>query len=241
MSDKNQNMVSVIIPVHNWAKANNCLEALKKQTYSNIEIITIACKGFPAEKRNYGFNKSKGKYVYFLDEDEYPTPTTVEDCVRKAEEGFSVIAVPMIKKPPISYMSKCVAVTRPNTPKMMFFKREVIEKIGGFKPEYIFCDDVEILERVLERGFNIGEVKTCHLLHDEETGLKGVLFKTLWARKSFERIAYVCQKPAIVEITGKWTAPINRKRILRQLLEERFYGFGVLIVLGSCALVRRIP
>jgi len=233
--------VSIVIPIHNRAKAENALKALKKQTYPNIEIITVESKGFPAEKRNYGFKKSGGKYVYFLDEDEYASATTVEDCVKKAQEGYDVIAVPVVKKPPRSYVSKCVAITRVNTPKRMFFKRKLLEKIGLFNPEYVLCDDVEILERVMKGDFKIGQVNTCYLLHDEETGLRGVLYKTIFARKSFRKIAYVCQEPTIVQITGECGTVINRRRIFRQLLKEPVYIFGVLFVMGLRFVARRIP
>lgn len=239
--ERQRGKASVIIPVHNRAKAGNCVKALGRQTYSDIEIVTVDCKGFPAEKRNYGFKKSTGRYVYFLDEDEYTSPTTIEDCVEKAEEGYDVVAVPVIKKAPISYMSRCVAITRMNTPKMMFFKREALDKIGLFDPKFVLCDDVEILERVIKGGFRIGQANTCYLLHDEETGLKGVLYKTLFARKSFAKIAYVCQMPTIVRITGATGTEINRKRIFKQLLKKPGYILGVLLVLATGFVARRIP
>ncbi|MBX5327001.1 MAG: glycosyltransferase family 2 protein [Candidatus Bathyarchaeia archaeon] len=238
---KNNPLVSIVIPVHITAKAEKCLKALERQTYPNIEIITIDRKGFPAEKRNYGFTKSKGEYVFFLDEDEYLSPTAIEDCVREAEKGYDVIAMPIIKKPPVSYMSRCIAITRTNTPKMMFFRRGVLEKIGLFNPKYVLCDDVEILERVIKNNYRIGKVSTCFMLHDEETTLRGVLFKSLFGRKPFSEIAYVCQLPELVRITGLGGTSTNRVRIFRRLLKEPVYIPGVLFVMGLRFIVRRIP
>jgi GT2 family glycosyltransferase len=239
--NKKNPLVSIIIPVHIKSKAENCLKALKRQTYPDIEIITVNRKGFPAEKRNYGFSKSKGKYVFFLDEDEYLSPTSIEDCVREAEKGYDVIAVPIIKKPPISYMSKCIAITRINTPKMMFFRRSMLDKIGLFDPKYVLCDDVEILERVIKNGYKIGKVSTCFMLHDEETGVRGVLYKSLFGRKPFIEIAYVCQLPELVQITGLHVTSTNRIRIFRRVLKEPAYIPGVMFVMGLRFIVRRVP
>ena len=142
-----RDLVSIIIPVHDVQKAEQCVKALDSQTYRALEIIQVKFKGFPAEKRNYGFKKSHGAFVLFLDEDEYPSPTVIEECVQKARKGYDIVSIPIRKKIGSGYRSQCIALIREGTFKAMFFQRNTLCRIGLLDPEFILSDDVEIRER----------------------------------------------------------------------------------------------
>ena len=109
-------LVSIVIPVHNKKKANICAKYVRKQTYPNIELILVDFKGLPAEKRNYGYKNSRGEYVFFLDEDEYLSPSAISGSVKKFGEGFDVVGIPAIKAEPRGYLAKCISVTRLGEP-----------------------------------------------------------------------------------------------------------------------------
>lgn len=91
-------LISVIVPVYNVEKyLRRCVDSLLKQTYTNIEIILIddgsldrcGCicdeyseknvgvrvihkqNGGLSDARNTGINIAKGKYIYFLDSDDW--------------------------------------------------------------------------------------------------------------------------------------------------------------------------
>ncbi len=94
-----KDLISIIVPVYNVEDyIERCLKSLVKQTYQNIEIIVINdgspddsqkivdefVKKYPdkvfsymkengglADARNYGLYKIKGKYVAFIDSDDY--------------------------------------------------------------------------------------------------------------------------------------------------------------------------
>ena len=101
----NNEMVSVIIPIYNTQKyLKRCMDSVIEQTYQNIEIILIddgssdnsleICKKYQendkrvyiisgkncgvSHARNLGIDKAKGKYLYFVDSDDYLEKEAIE-------------------------------------------------------------------------------------------------------------------------------------------------------------------
>ena len=105
---KNNNKVSIIIPVYNCEKyIKKCIESLLNQTYKDIEIVIVndgsidnslqICKeyeqlsniriyskqnGGVSSARNYGIEKASGKYIIFIDSDDYIDIECVEKLVK---------------------------------------------------------------------------------------------------------------------------------------------------------------
>lgn len=102
-------LVSIIVPIYNAEKlVAETIRSLLMQTYENIEIILIddgstdrsleICSGYEEKDkrvkvysqlnagvsaaRNYGLKKTTGKYVMFVDSDDYIEENTVETVVR---------------------------------------------------------------------------------------------------------------------------------------------------------------
>ena len=112
MNDATMPVVSVIVPMYNVeAYLRQCLDSVVEQTLKNIEIICVD-DGSPdrsaeiaaeyAEKypnvkvvrkengglssaRNAGLDVASGRYVYFLDSDDYLEPEALEALSAKAE------------------------------------------------------------------------------------------------------------------------------------------------------------
>ena len=99
-------LISVIIPVYNAQNyIEKCIDSLIKQDYTNLEIIIVndgstdnsekICKSFadkdsrikyfskpnggPAAARNYALDRMTGKYVTFLDNDDWILPNYVSE------------------------------------------------------------------------------------------------------------------------------------------------------------------
>ncbi len=104
-------LVSVVIPVYNVEKyLDRCVESIINQTYSNLEIILVddgsadnssdMCEQWAKKDsrvkvihkenagaglaRNTGIENATGKYIFFVDSDDYMDVTTVEKCISKA-------------------------------------------------------------------------------------------------------------------------------------------------------------
>ncbi|GAB1800839.1 glycosyltransferase [Priestia megaterium] len=107
-------LVSVIIPIYNVEKyISECIESILRQTYKNIEIIAIndgstdnsldIVKKYAVDNphikvlsqqnsglsitRNKGINYSNGKYIYFLDSDDYILPDTLKNLIGLMEKN----------------------------------------------------------------------------------------------------------------------------------------------------------
>ncbi len=112
-----QDLITVIIPVYNSEKYfGKCIESILNQTYQNIEIIIINdCSTDESENiildylgkdnritylsnetnlgvgktRNIGIDRAKGKYIYFIDSDDYIEESTLADLHDAIQEGDS--------------------------------------------------------------------------------------------------------------------------------------------------------
>ncbi len=106
--------ISIIIPVYNTEKyIVTTLDGLLEQTFKNFEVILVddgstddsgmICdkyaenydfihsyhkpNGGAGSARNYGFDRIRGEYVYFMDSDDWLEPNAFETMYRKIEEN----------------------------------------------------------------------------------------------------------------------------------------------------------
>lgn len=106
-----RNLVSVIIPAYQCEKwISRCLKSIMEQTYGNLEIIIIndgsvdntgsICDNYSkkdkrikvihqqnlgaSKARNIGIDNAKGKYIYFVDADDY----IEKECIEKLVSGM---------------------------------------------------------------------------------------------------------------------------------------------------------
>lgn len=107
-----QPLVSIVVPVYNASShIAQCLESIRKQTYQNIEIILVndgsedvslsVCQMYArvdkrmlllnktnsgvSATRNLAIDRAKGKYLQFVDSDDYLDPNATQLLVEKAE------------------------------------------------------------------------------------------------------------------------------------------------------------
>ncbi|GEK91063.1 glycosyltransferase family 2 protein [Alkalibacterium kapii] len=103
-------LVSIIVPTYNVERyVEECIDSLLAQTYKNTEIIvlddastdatTYLLKQYTEEiilieneknegqgaRRNQGLEIAQGKYIYFMDADDWLEKDALEECVQLAE------------------------------------------------------------------------------------------------------------------------------------------------------------
>lgn len=106
-------LVSIVVPVHNAERTiERCLTSIRNQSYGNIEVLVIndgstdhtarVLDRFTkrderfriihknntgvSHSRNVGIDRAAGKYIQFVDGDDWLVKKAVETCVSIAEK-----------------------------------------------------------------------------------------------------------------------------------------------------------
>jgi glycosyltransferase involved in cell wall biosynthesis len=168
-------LVSVIVPTYNSSSfIHECLKSIQDQTYKNIEIIVI--DNFSTDKtleitrkftkkffvigperssqRNYGFKRSKGSYICFIDSDMILNESVISDCValNNSYEGYKSVVIPE-KSFGVGFWAKCKAHERSfyeNVSWMeaaRFFSRELLIETGLYDENLISGEDWDLSKR----------------------------------------------------------------------------------------------
>lgn len=131
--NKNNELISIIVPCYNVEKVvERCFNSLIIQKYSNIEILFIddgskdntkevlksllkkdnRCyyyyknNGGLSSARNYGLKKIKGKYVCFIDSDDYVDESYILDLYTSLKENKTNISICDIER--VYKTHKCI-------------------------------------------------------------------------------------------------------------------------------------
>lgn len=153
-------LISIVITTKNEEKnIVNCLESIRRQTYSKdlLEVIVVDNNSSDKTKeiagkytknvfnkgperssqRNYGMRMARGKYLMYLDADMILSPTVIEKAVRKMEEeNFAGLYVPEVILGK-SYWSRVRRFERSfydgtAIDCVRFVRKDVFEQTGGF-------------------------------------------------------------------------------------------------------------
>lgn len=196
-------LVSVIVPTRNSEKTiTMCLESIRRQTYSNVEIVIVdaySCDGtrriaerygprivmsraYRSEARNIGVRESRGDFVLFVDSDMELGPSVVQGCVEKSEKHYDALVIPEVSSG-TGFWAQCKALEKScylgddTIEAARFFKRSVFQGIGGYDPELEAGEDWDLNQRTREAGFKIGRIDALINHNEGELRLRHMLDK----------------------------------------------------------------
>lgn len=207
-----QELVTAIITTHNRLELlKRAIESVFAQTYNNIELIVVddaSTDGtskyctqqplryifIPKEEskggnyaRNQGIRAAKGKYVAFLDDDDYWLPTKIEKqvalieskdcelvhCGRKLEivRGEGVTYRDLLPNP-LEYgdMHKKILLTICTTTTNILVKRKALFEVGLFDENLRFWQEYELTIRLAQRKpfYFVNEVLSVYRINTSD-------------------------------------------------------------------------
>ncbi|MEM2179057.1 MAG: glycosyltransferase [Candidatus Methanomethylicaceae archaeon] len=264
--------VSVIIPIwKSFRTLDKCLKCVLKQDYPNFEVLVIYTKNdesakiakkysvhdsrvklievpwrFQAEKRNAGILMSNGKYVLFIDSDQYVPSNLIRKCV-EASKKFNVdtIIIPERRADSKGYLVKSLNLIKSiskenigNIPR--FFKRKVFDIVGLQDPKCIYCEDSDFNWRLELAKISRKEIDTT-IIHDEEISFKAMFYKPYYTSIGLKALKdkWGDHYDKIIKERKKH---IKKRRIsiFRFILRHPQYSLGIFIVLIFRAFIRRL-
>ena len=204
----NEPLVSIIIPTYNSERTiAKCLMSIKKQSYSNIEVIVVdrfskdktavIAKEFGAKvifcncermkAKNIGLKEARGKYVCFIDSDMELSRNVISDCLSIAERDESIggVIIPEITVGQ-SFWARVRAYERAlyagtDVESARWFRRSLALKVGGFDEDILFFEEKTLQAKISELGFNTeARINSMIIHHEENFTLKR------WIKKKYE-------------------------------------------------------
>ena len=179
-------LVTCVISTRGFAPTiDNCLKSIRNQSYKNVEIVIVTEKGAPdtiitankykatiiiegverSVKRNIGIQRASGDYVLILDDDLELDTNVINDCLEKISK-CDFISIPELPFG-IDFRAKChrfekMAYVDGFTPVegARFFPRKLVLLVGGYDPSLVGAEDWDLTQRLLEKGYRLGRVKS---------------------------------------------------------------------------------
>jgi glycosyltransferase involved in cell wall biosynthesis len=250
-------LVSVIVPTRNSAAViTDCLESIRQQTYSHIELILIDNNSTDATKsiastftphvynigpersaqRNYGARQAKGEFVVMIDSDMSLAPTVIEDCVQKMDND--AIAALFIPEESVGegFWAKCKRLERSFyigvswMEAARFFRRDIYLQLDGYNEQLVSGEDWDLSQRVEA----LGKIDRIHsfIYHNEgRLRLGETLRKKYYYAKQFAKYLEVNKQTAQTQsqagIVARYSLFLSKPT---KLFKNPFIGMGMLFM-----------
>lgn len=156
-------------------------------------------------KRNLGMAKARGNYVYWLDADMELPKNLISEAVKLCEKGFDAVVLPEDSYG-VGIWSRAKQLERrcywgDNTVESpRFFKKSVWEDIGGFDESLgAGGDDVDLTQKLFEKGYTIGRAKSIVLNNEGDLTLKNLYRKKFMYGREMKN--YIAKRPGSSIVT----------------------------------------
>ena len=135
-------------------------EIIKEYSKKKKNIKLLIHPGTRAESMNYGIQKCTGEAIAFIGGDDIADRNWIKD-IREALIDSDIIAGKLISKKydrfgkvaNVKFFHKGVNISYPGT--NTTYKKEVLDKLGGFDPWFFSAEDLELNLRAVDAGYKI--------------------------------------------------------------------------------------
>jgi glycosyltransferase involved in cell wall biosynthesis len=208
-------IVSVIITTRNEEpNIANCLKSVFEQSYrkENIEVVVVDNASTDKTKeiaqkytnkvfdkgpersaqRNFGAEKSSGKYIIYLDADMILSPGVISECVGELEKNKEIVALHVpeiimgenfwnkIRRFERSFYDGTVIDA------VRFIRKDVFLKIGGFDETLTGPEDWDLDKKIKKIG-KIGIIKDPLYHNEGEFSVRKYLKKKAYYGQNFQK------------------------------------------------------
>jgi len=207
----NEPLVSVIIPSKNSSSTmKKCLESIKNQTYTSIEIIIVdnnsddttieIAKQYTnkifnigperSTQVNYGVKMANGKYIYRIDSDFVLETSVIYEAVNAAEySDYAAVLIHNTSDASAGYWARVRKFERDMYGEgtvavaVRFIRRDVFISVGGYDPQMVAGEDYDLHNRIVDK-YQIGSINAKELHLREYRSIKEIAKKNYYYGKT---------------------------------------------------------
>lgn len=251
-------LVTVIVPTKNSAATlEACLQSIKEQDYSPIELIVVDNHSSDATQkiahqftdkiflngpersaqRNYGAARASGRYLLMIDSDMELNRQVVKACTDEVLSDPTVRAVIIPEESfGVGFWSQCKQLERsfyvavPWIEAARFFSRAAYEAVDGYNESLVSGEDWDLSKRIEEVG-NI--VRIGQVIRHNEGNVS--LWRTLKKKYYYAHHAkaYLVRNPEKSKLFSQ-VGPIQRYKLFlsepKKLFARPFLGLAMLVM-----------
>ncbi len=151
--------------------------------YKNIKLFVYP--GTRADSMNYGIKKATGDAVAFIGGDDIADKNWIKE-IRKGLNNADIVVGDLLSKGEekvknienVKFYHKGVNISYPGANTV--YKKEVLDKIGGFDPWFSSAEDLEINYRAVEAGYNIKQNRNAKIYYRAKNSPLAFLKQSFW-------------------------------------------------------------
>lgn len=242
-------LISIIVPVYNIKEyLPRCVESLRAQTYSNIEILLVddgstdgtgalcdelAAKderirvfhkenGGSSSARNLGLSKAQGEYIGFVDSDDYVEPDMYECLYRALQEQDAQIA--QVGRNEIDEQGNLLPdICIPSEETEFLQSRDFLKELLMHRGDCSFCTKLFAKSLLKGREFPVGLLnEDFHLLVNMLPKVKGIVSLPGYKYHVFYRIGSNSRKQNKEDFSRVFADSVDNADMVLGIVEKEF-------------------
>lgn len=173
----------IIVDSHSEDKTVDIIKGyMKKYPFIRL-IIRGGTRGYC---RNIGIKASRGFAVAFIDGDCIANPFWIHEMRNSLKRGADIVAgksiqigyYPFASLGRVELYHKGVDLTYPSD--NLCYRRHILDEIGGFDPEFITAEDIDLNYRAVEAGYKIVYNPRMIVYHRARDTFLGFFKQAFW-------------------------------------------------------------